>query len=391
LIRSLSRDNKLMMLSLFWAGFADGLIMYIQPLYIQWLGANPLEIGGVLSIAMFAVCFAYIPVGRLVDKMSRKALIIPAWMMAFVALLLMAYAPDWRWMLPGLLIYQLSAYDWPVIQAFIADAADRTNLADTFIIVWGGYSFGSVFSPLASGIMVEWLGFRAVYLISAFFTLISMIILFFLHNQYGKATESLVPMKKLFANRSLIALLGIYFVSVLAMYAGQPLAPNFVKQQYGVPISEIGLFGSLNSLGAVLISILLTRGRRSEQWLQVANMLMMSFSYGIMLMTGHPVGLMAVFFFRGSFQAFKSIGGAHITRKLGSEAIGLGLGLYNTFIGLAIALAPLLAGWLYSMRPEWSVLIPLCALPIAMLLMLTRPARGEAMRPSAQGEIITGP
>jgi MFS family permease len=386
LIRNLSRDNKLMMLSLFWAGIADGLIMYIQPLYIQWLGANPLEIGGVMSIAMFAVCFTFIPVGRLVDKMNRKALVIPGWAMAFVAVLMMAYAPDWRWMLPSLLIYQLASYNWPAIQAYIADASDRSNLADTFIIVWAGYSFGSVFSPLASGFMVEWLGFRTVYLISAFFTLISTIILFFLHNQYGKPVVSPVPMKKLFAGRSLIALLGIYFVSVLTMYAGQPLAPNFIQQQYHIPLSEIGLFGTLNSLGAVVISVLLTRGRRSEQWLQVANQLFMAFSYGIMLLTGHPVGLMAAFFFRGSFQAFKSIGGAHITRKLGSEAFGLGLGLYNTFIGLAIALAPLLAGWFYSMRPEWSVLIPLCALPIAILMMLTRPARGENMHPSAQGE-----
>jgi MFS family permease len=375
LIRNLSRDNKLMMLSLFCAGIADGLIMYIQPLYIQWLGANPLEIGGVLSIAMFAVCFTFIPVGRLVDKMNRKYLLIPGWAMSGVAALMMASAPDWRWMLPSLIIYQLACYNWPAIQAYIADASDRTNLADTFIIVWSGYSIGSVFSPLAAGFMAEWWGFRTVYLVSACISIISTFILFFLHNQYGKVQASPVAVRKLFTSRSLIALLGIYFISVLAMYTGQPLAPNFIQQQYGVPLSEIGLFGTLNSLGTVLISILLTRSHRSEQWLQVANQLIVAFSFAILLLTGNPLGLMAAFFFRGSFQAFKSIGGAHITRKLGSEAFGLGLGLYNTFIGLAIALAPLLAGWLYSMRPEWSVLIPLCSIPLVSLLMLTKPAR----------------
>ena len=52
-VTDLSRDNRLMALALFLWASGEGLFIYIQPLYVQQLGADPVQIGGVLSLAGF--------------------------------------------------------------------------------------------------------------------------------------------------------------------------------------------------------------------------------------------------------------------------------------------------------------------------------------------------
>jgi predicted MFS family arabinose efflux permease len=51
ILTDLSRDNRLMALALFLWASGEGLFAYIQPIYVQQLGASPVQIGGVLSLA----------------------------------------------------------------------------------------------------------------------------------------------------------------------------------------------------------------------------------------------------------------------------------------------------------------------------------------------------
>ena len=44
---TLSRDNRLMALALFLWGMGEGLFIYIEPLALKGLGADPVQIGSV--------------------------------------------------------------------------------------------------------------------------------------------------------------------------------------------------------------------------------------------------------------------------------------------------------------------------------------------------------
>ena len=54
----MSRDNRRVAFALFLWGSGEGLFYYIQSLYIEALGANPVQIGTALSVAGMAAAWA---------------------------------------------------------------------------------------------------------------------------------------------------------------------------------------------------------------------------------------------------------------------------------------------------------------------------------------------
>ena len=79
ILTDLSRDNRLMALALFLWASGEGLFAYIQPIYIQQLGASPVQIGGVLSLAGLGLTLAYLPGGILADRVPRKQIMLGGW------------------------------------------------------------------------------------------------------------------------------------------------------------------------------------------------------------------------------------------------------------------------------------------------------------------------
>jgi len=67
-----NRDIRLIILAFFLWGAGEGLFLYIQPLYIEQLGGNPTQIGGVLSLMGLAAGLAYILWGYASDQFPRK-------------------------------------------------------------------------------------------------------------------------------------------------------------------------------------------------------------------------------------------------------------------------------------------------------------------------------
>ncbi len=141
----MSRNNKLMFLSLMTWGFGEGLWIYLLPIYIGSLGASPVQIGFVLSAAMVLMTIAFIPAGWLSDRMNRKPIMLVGWLLGFVSVLILALARTWQQALPGLMLYNLSGFCSPVINAYVtADVRPGENLRRTFTVVFTGYTFRSL-------------------------------------------------------------------------------------------------------------------------------------------------------------------------------------------------------------------------------------------------------
>jgi len=118
----LSRDNRLIALSILLWGSGEGLWIYILPLYIKGLGASPVQIGLVLSIAAVAMMATSIPAGFLADRYSRRKMILGGYLLGTLAIIFLASAQDWRQSILGFLLYYASAYCIPIISSYVADA-----------------------------------------------------------------------------------------------------------------------------------------------------------------------------------------------------------------------------------------------------------------------------
>jgi predicted MFS family arabinose efflux permease len=57
----MSRDLRLLAFSLFLWGVGEGLFIYLQPIYLTELGADPLQVGFVLSLVGAAMTVTHIP------------------------------------------------------------------------------------------------------------------------------------------------------------------------------------------------------------------------------------------------------------------------------------------------------------------------------------------
>lgn len=58
------RDIKLLSQSLFIWGLGEGLFLFFQPIYLQQLGTDPIQIGSILGLIGIAIGAAQIPAGN---------------------------------------------------------------------------------------------------------------------------------------------------------------------------------------------------------------------------------------------------------------------------------------------------------------------------------------
>ncbi len=380
ILTDLSRDNRLMALALFLWASGEGLFAYIQPIYVQQLGASPVQIGGVLSLAGLAIAVGYLPGGLLADRVRRKWVMLGGWGLGIAGVLLMAAARDWRGFVPAIMLYSFSAFCVPAISATIADAAGDVPLARVLTLTYSGFWAGNIVSPGVGGWLAQMVGMRVVYVIAAGCYVASTLVILMLTSQPVRARANIWQRPSGAVMRSGVLLGVIVFAIFLAMYIGQPLAPNFLQNIAGWPVARIGLLGSLNALGVTLLAPALGRWAAGGKMrgLLVAQALVWA-SLGLLLIgaRGLPGFVLAAFFLRGGYGACRNLTGAHIAGLVSAENRGVAFGLYETAVASAHMVAPYIAGWLYAIQPAAPIVAGLIFIPAVMLLtpILNHPIR----------------
>jgi MFS family permease len=386
-VSDLSRNNRLMALALFLWASGEGLFVYLQPIYVQHLGATPVQIGGVLSLAGLALTVAFLPGGILADRVSRKAVMLSGWGLGIVGVLTMAAARDWRGFIPGIMLYSFSAFCVPAINATVADSAGGVPLERVLTLVYTGYWAGSIVSPWLGGWLAQVTDMRTVYIIAAVCYAVSMLVMLMIAPPPMRKSARAWQMPSVTLLRSGMILGLVVFAMFLAMYIGQPLASNFLKNTAGWSVERIGLLGSLNALGVTLLAPALGRWGAAHQrrglWVAQSFVWM---SLGLLLVGAWmaPAAVLMAFFLRGGYGACRSLASAQIAGRVSPENRGAAFGLSDAAVASAQMVAPYIAGWLYDVRPAAPILAGLALIPMAMLLtsILSRP-----VHPTLEGAV----
>jgi MFS family permease len=393
----MNRDTRLIALALLLWGFGEGLFFHIQPLYIEELGADPVQIGGLLSVAAVVTAASLLPAGILADRMPRKWVMVGGWITGLVGVLLVGLAHSWQGLIPGLLIYASSAYCIPVINAYLAHAVDGHHVARTFTTVFAGYAAGSVISPAVGGWLAEATTMRMVYFASAFLFALSMLAVVQVSPQpVPLCTAKSGRWRSLLSERFLRFATSV-FLTFVAMYVSFPLASNFLKDVGGWRIARIGTLGSFQALGAALLNPLLGRlgngTKRStgsppikepdtqakargfplteSRGLMVGQALVWGSALILLLGGIYPLFALA-YLFRGAYQSCRSLTQAQATTLAGEADQGLLLGATETIVATAQIVAPYAAGWLYASNPTYPFAASLASIPVILLLALIR-------------------
>jgi MFS family permease len=378
---SMNRDARHIALALLLWGFGEGLFFYIQPLYFEQLGATPVQIGGLLSVANVVRAATYLPAGILADCVPRKWVMTGGWIMGLVGILLVALARSWQGLIPGLLIYAISAYCIPVINAYLAHAVGGRNLARTFTTVFAGFAVGGVVSPAVGGWLAEVTTMRMVYFTSALLFVISMLAIVQVSPQPVPTREGKSGRWRSLLSGRFVRFAAFTSLMFVAMYLAFPLAPNFLRDVGGWRVARIGMLGSFQALGTALFNPLLGRlgeGRRSREtssagvmgraWgLVVGSGVVWSSVLVLLLAQGFPL-LAVAYLLRGAYQGCRSLTQAKATGLANEADRGLLLGVTETLIATAQVVAPYAAGWLYVSDPTYPFLSSLLLIPVVLLV-----------------------
>lgn len=382
---ALTRDQRCMYVSSFLWGFGASLFWYIQPLYIESLGATAEQIGFVLAIGGLVVTFLYIPIGLWADRRGRKPVILAGWCLGALATLAMAIAPDWRWLIPAMVAYQFSNFAMPAYHGYVAASQHEGSVLRTFAILSSASAIGSILSPAVGGWIGEVWGMRAVYFCAAIFFILSSAALLPLSDQPATPSTAAgwADARRLAVSGRFLWQIAFAFLVFLSIEMGQVMAPKFLVDVRGVSLGEIGWLGTVGSVGIIVLSLLFGQLRAERPWSLVLSQVV-AVAASLLLLTSPlmPVIVLA-YFIHGSNRLIRPFMIGRLARSLDQATLSFGYGFYETAMRLGLAVAPFAAGLLYARSPAWPLALGTAATVGTLILTFTLPSTRPAAQPVA--------
>lgn len=382
------RDLLLVFISLFFWGVGEGMFIYFQPLYLQQWGANPLTIGAILGSVGVAMSIAQIPAGYLSDRIGTRPVMWASWILGAISCGIMAAARSLPVFIVGLLLYSSTSFVVAPMNAYITAVRGNWSVERALTVISFAYNLGMVAGPVLGGQIGEKSGLRSIYLISTgVFTLSTLIILVARRAPIEEHHPSTAERPNVLRNPRFLTLLALIFVTMFSIYLPQPLTPNFLQNQAGLTIQQIGQMGAVGSLGNAIVA--LTLGALHAPVGLVAGQVLVGIFALLMWKGSGPAWYALGYFFIGGYRLSRSMALAYTRYLVNPLELGLAFGLVETANSTSIILAPLVAGLLYEANPRsmYSVSLAVIALMVIVNLILL-PSRKTIIAEQAAGQVI---
>lgn len=345
------RNLIIIAIALFTWGLGESAFFVFQPLYLQQLGADPVQIGTILGGAALAAMLSHAPAGYLSDRFGRRPVMLAAWVQGALATWIMALSGSLAGFAAGLLLYGMTAYVAAPMWSYITAARGRLPVGQALTLMSASYNVGAIAGPVLGGLFGERYGYRVLFLYAAGIFIVSTLTVFLIRPQPVEVQETRPPARLLLSNSRYLTFLAVYFLAVFAMYLPQPLSPNFLQNQRGLSLFQIGQLSSVGSLGLVLIN--LAGGLISARLGYLLGHLLVG-AFALLLWQGQGMWAFALaYFLLGGFRTARSLATAHIRSLVQQGNMGVAYGIAETVASLALVAAPAAAGFLYDRSPGW--------------------------------------
>lgn len=364
------RNLILVALSLVTWGIGEGMFFYFEPLYLQQLGANPVMIGGILGGVSIAMAVSYVPAGFLSDRFGRRPLLRIAWLIGMAATWIMALSHSLPIFVIGMTLYGFTSFVVVPLNSYITQARGKWSVGRTITIISACYSAGVILGPLIGGWIGSEYGLQRTFIIAAFIFMASTALIFFIESQpveKGDGETAQAGWKELINRRYLQYLLIIWIV-IFTLYLPQPLSQNYLQNELGLNLSQIGRLISVRSLGIVFLNLTLghLNARLGFLLAQVGVALFTFLMWRGVSMPWYLVG----YFLLGSYQTARGLAVAQGRSLIKSAYMGVGYGLIETAMSGATVLAAPLAGVLYQINPIYTYSVGLVLIGFAILVTI---------------------
>lgn len=355
------------------------MFLLFQPIYLQQLGAGPIQIGVILGAFGAAMTLTHIPAGHLSDRIGRRPILIAAWLLGIAATLLMALAFNITLFVAGLLLYGVTAIVASPLDSYVTAARGTWSVARAITFISMTFNAGAVIGPLVSGRIADHYGFRTVYLVAAGVFVLSTVTIKFISPQPRDQRDPENPPGKLTSNGRYIGFLAVFFFVAFAAYVPQPLTPNFLKNEHALSLSAIGELISIGYLGSAILNLLL--GQLEARLGFLLGQLGVA-GFALLLWRGMGFEWFALgYFLLGGFRALRGLGVAQVRAFVHRSQMGLAYGITETLGSVTALLAPPLAGYLYSRDPRLMYPVGIVLIGLGLIITLVFVPRSRVLQP----------
>ena len=354
-----------------------GFYQTLNPIYIESLGASPGLVGAVIGFQGLVRLLFLAPAGWIADRVPMRRLIVGGRSMTVVGLVLFGLAQEWWQLIPAILIMSVGNVSFPVISKAIADSSDDATRTRAFTLIYTvGPSSALVISPLLAGPLADGVALRAIYFAAAAAAGVSVLFFTRLRPVEQSDDEEVGGgYREVFGYRPILVVCGVFMALLLVLTTGFTLVPNYLQDEHGIGVRAIGQFGSVFALGSVILGVAIARVKGlSRPW----NALLLTTALC-------PVAFL-LFYFGGSAWifgiAFLFRGGYLVSWSLIYSALGevtpgrlrsRAFALLEVLGGAGFAVAPFIAGALYSVDPALPLVTATAgAVPLLIAMLFVR-------------------
>lgn len=378
----MSRDLRLVSASLVFWGIGEGLFYVFQTLYLQEWGATPLQIGTILGAVGTTMALVQIPAGYLSDRLGSRPVMCGSWILGTLAALVMAAAPSLTAFTIGMMIYSTTSVIAP-INTYVTSVRGKYSVARSLTIVMVTYNLGAVIGPALGGLISSHWGLRSLYWIAAVIFAVSTVINLKTSpvKKEIQESEAHVPPGGLLRNTRFVGLLALLFLTFLSLYLPQPLAPIYLQNQHSLSNQQIGLLGSVASLGNAAVALVVGMFRPAIG-IFIGQALVGAAA--LILWRGNSMPwFIAGYFFLSGYRVCRAMAMAYARPIVRASQAGLAFGMIETVNTIAVVIAPPIAGFIYSRNPYWLFLISAVAIAVVLSINLGLLPQLRRLSPSA--------
>lgn len=365
----LPRDVAILAAAEFIWGVGEGLFIFFYPLALQRWQIDPVQIGAVLSLLGVIMALVQIPAGYLSDRLGPLLLIRAALILGVIAAGLMAVATSLPVFVAGLIAYSATSWIAAPRNSYITQMRSNWSAQRGIAFVSACFLVGEIFGPMLGGRLAQGAGLVVVFRYAAGLFFLATVIAFFARRPAAQQEEAPAgasqPAGSLTHPR-LIGLLGIVFITMLALSTPQQLSAIYLQDVRRLSLQQIGLTGAFAGIGGA--GILLALGSVPPLVGMLAGQALLGL-FCLLLWQGHsPAVFMIGYLCVGGSPLYRTMAAATVRTLVSVRDVGLAYGLVETGSALAIILAPLLAGLLYQRQPAAVYTVSLTALVVTMAL-----------------------
>jgi len=351
-------------------GIGEGMFLLFQPVYLQQLGADPVQIGFILGAVGVAMSLAHLPAGHLADRFGRRQMLILAWCLATIATWIMALASSLPGFVVGSALYGLTAFVASPMNSYVTAARGKwtTGRALTFIGIT--YNLGAIIGPFIGGWIAQYSNLR-----NSFFFAGSLFIISFLsllrtrsqpieeaaHQRFNQAISRVLTPRY-------FQFLIIIFLAVFAMYLPQPLSQNFLQNERGISSLFLGFLIAMRGAGVVINNLVL--GRLNARLGFIIAQINLAIAFLLLWLGANMGWYLGAYFLIGSYFTARSLAAAQGKAFVPANSMGLAYGLLEMIFALAAIIAPPIAGLIYRSNPSSVYTVGLVCMAVVIITSL---------------------